>query len=230
MNEERMRILEMVGLGQITAAQAADLLHALEGGLPAKAALPASGSQGSRPSEDPRPAPPMQQAGPPEAGEVTMSVEPAAGGPPADLAKWRSWWIYPFTGGALLTALGAILLNTGNQAGWAVFWLICPGILVFFGAVVMLLSFFSRTARWLHIRVDTGEQDWPRRVAISLPLPLRMGGRLLQLFGNRISALKGVPAGDVILALAEAATPENPLYIEVEQGGGRSERVKIFIG
>ena len=103
-----------------------------------------------------------------------------------------------------------------------------PAIAVAATALVIVTSWFSRTARWLHIRVNTGEDDWPRRIAISLPLPIRLTAWGMRVFGHYIPGIEGMPIDEAILALKDSATPETPFYVEVDEPGG--ERVQVYIG
>jgi hypothetical protein len=101
---------------------------------------------------------------------------------------------------------------------------------IFFGILVILIGWASRTARWLHVRVNTGQDEWPRRVAISLPLPLRTSAWLMRTFGHYIPGLDDlpIPLHEAILALQDSLTPDDPLYVKVDDSDG--ERVEVFIG
>ena len=53
--------------------------------------------------------------------------------------------------------------------------------------------------------------------------------RALRTFGSRIPGMEGIALDEVIMALGESATPDVPLYIEVDQGDN-GEKVEVYIG
>ncbi len=223
MTEERMRILEMIEQGAITAAEGAKLINALDDGedeTPDEAPTP--GELGERilfeeaadPGDQPPPAAPSAPASPAE--------------PPFDFAKWRNWWFIPLAVGVVITGMSGLLVYAGNQGAWNWFWMSCVWVPLLFGIFVIVMAWFSRTARWLHVRVNTGEDEWPRRIAISLPLPFGLTALGLKMFGRYIPNMEGVPLDEAVMALRNSATPESPFYVEVEEPGG--EHVQVYIG
>lgn len=197
--QERLHILEQIDAGQMTAAEGVRRLEALAAG---------------RPPEGPSAAPPP---------------EPSAR--PPDLARWRRWWVVPFGVGLGLTLLSSGLLYWALRAadfrltGW--FFL---ALLPFAGSVaLMALAAASRGARWLHVRVNTGPADRPRRITLSFPLPIRLTAWALRTFGHRIPQLERTGVDELILALGESTSPQNPLYVEVDEGQA-GEKVQVYIG
>ena len=198
---ERLRILEMIETGQISAEEGIRRLGAL---------------------------PDTPAAAWPGGPEPAAKAQPA---PPADLARWRNWWQIPFWLGVAVTVLGGGLLYWALAAaqfrltGW--FGLaLCPFSA---GVLVMALGAASRSAKWIHIRVDTGSGERPRRIALSFPLPIRPTAWFLRTFGDRIPNLRKTGVDELILALGETTTPQNPLYVEVEEGRN-GEHVQVYIG
>jgi CHASE2 domain-containing sensor protein len=96
--------------------------------------------------------------------------------------------------------------------------------LLIFGALVAGLTWWSRTARWLHVRVREEEQ----RINISLPLPLRPAAWALRLARPWVPQLKDTAVDELILSLAEADVEEEILIVEVDEGEG--EQVEVRIG
>lgn len=239
MSEERMRILEMVAQGTINAEQAAQLIQALDDGADdefddVEAMFPED-VNAVDPVEtfetiDEAPADEDDEVGHHE--EEAARREPASESPeiPQQYRKYRSFWYIPLAIGVGITALSGFLVYAGNRADWHWFWMSCVWLPLLFGIVVMMMSAMSRTARWLHVRVNTGQDEWPRRIAISLPLPLRTAGWLMKVFGGWIPGLDDipVPVGDAILALEKSLTPDDPLYVHVEDTDG--EKVEVYIG
>lgn len=220
MEDERMQILEMVASGTITAAQAAQLI----------AALDESGDHPPARSAAPVPAPAVrdQPADPPN--QQAEQNYPDFPEPPLGFKRWNAFWLVPLGIGVIITVISGLLLSAGIEAGWNGFWLFCIWNPLIFGILVILFGWSSRTARWLHVRVNTGQDEWPRRVAISLPLPLRTSAWVMRYFGHYIPGLDDVPVPihEAILALQESLTPDEPLYVNVADSGG--ERVEVYIG
>ena len=89
----------------------------------------------------------------------------------------------------------------------------------------------SRTARWIHVRVNTGHasREWPRKISLSFPLPIRLTAWFLRAFGQFIPDLKKTGVDELILALEDNTSPENPLFVDVHEGED-GERVQVYIG
>ena len=155
--------------------------------------------------------------------------KPAAGLPP-DAEKWRRWWVIPLWIGVGLTVLGGVLLYAAVQAASGVnFWFFCASVPFTLGLLAIILAWQSRTSPWLHLRVQQAPGESPQRIAISLPLPIRPAAWFLRTFGHRIPAMKEQALDEVILAVGKNATPENPIYIQVDEGDD-GEKVEIYIG
>jgi hypothetical protein len=77
--------------------------------------------------------------------------------------------------------------------------------------------------------VHTGQDSWPRKIAISMPLPLRLSAWFLRRFGHRIPQLKGTSVDELLVLLQEGVTADYPIYIEVAEGDG-GERVEVRLG
>lgn len=236
---ERMRILEMIEQGVISAAQGAALIRALEGEEAEKI---------ERTREDPEPVPllepepvayasltPAKPA--PEPGKhalepphrATAHTTPAP--PPTRFARWRNWWYYPLSFGILVTVLSGWLIYVGTQNTWASFWMACIWLPLWLGIFIIVLSWYSHQALWMHVRVQTGQDEWPRRIAVSLPLPLEFGAWVVRTFRSWIPGLPNlddIPLDEIITAVRQGVKPESPIYIEVEEAG--AEKVEVYIG
>ena len=195
----RLRILEHIEAGQLSPAEGIRQLQALG----AAADLP--------PAADKPEAPASQRA--------------------PNLAHWRRWWVLPFAVGLALTMFSSGLLFWALRAadfrlsGW--FFLALAPFTV--SVAVLALAAASRSARWLHLRVDTGRAEWPRQIAISLPLPLGLTVWALRTFGHRLPQLRQTGVDEVLLALGETTSPQTPFYVEVDQGRD-GEKVQVYIG
>ena len=191
MEEERLRILEMVGAGDITPEQAAELLAALD--TPEEAAA----------------------AGPPSL-------------PPADLRenRWARFWIYPLMAGGIVLILGAFIMALVYSTSAAPGWRVCGWLPMILGLGVMLIAWWTRSATWLHLRVR--EEDG-RKVAFSFPLPLTLAAWVLRLAQPFVPQLKDTGVDDLIIALRQGKSRNEPLLINVEDDE-KGESVEIYIG
>jgi hypothetical protein len=213
MNEAEAKILQMVEEGTITGAEAEKLLQALQ---PVERvemfALPEVDTAVSETIVTPE-------------GEVVYSpTEPDA----PDMDYFRHFWLLPF-----LVSLVALLFS--SAALWAVvqfggalnLLLVCLVPLVGLALAATLLTLWSRWAYWLHIRVH---EKRGKRIAISLPVPLRLMGFVLRFAGNRTghSQTGNLAAAATLLEGLQEAPKGEPLMIAVDDEDG--DQVRIFIG
>lgn len=150
---------------------------------------------------------------------------------PADAEKWRRWWMIPLWIGVGIVAIAGLFMLWAYQSAGFGFWFFCSGTFLAMGILVLVLAAQSRTARWLHLRVKQRPGQTPRNIAISLPIPLRFARWIMRIFGGFIPNMGGASASDILMALdalEQSATPENPVYIQVDEEDG--EHVEIFIG
>lgn len=239
---KRLQILEMLESGQIDAEQALGLLQELaaEEATAGEEIQPAADAQAlaqplSNPMQSQAPeASPAQETNP-EASVPEPPLQPeilsTPGGSdlPADAKKWRSWWVYPFWVGVGITVIGALLMVQAVQASGIGAGFVCAGVPFTVGLIVLILAWQSRSARWLHLRVQQRPGERPQKIAISFPLPLRLTAWFLRTFRSRIPGMPEQNLDEILAAVGTSATPENPIYIEVndEEDG---EKVQIYIG
>ena len=137
--------------------------------------------------------------------------------------RWRYWWVVPLSIGF---AAGVTGWGLGQLGGW---WWVCAGPLLVLGVVVMILSAVTAKSPWVHIRVRTGEDKWPRRIAISLPLPLAITARILRWAGLFGGGLDQTAIDDLLLAMEGNITAGNPICIEVNEGES-GEQIEVYLG
>ena len=219
---ERRLILDMIENGKITADEGLGLLKALadsESQFPdEESKLLDSGKQdeaatipGANPITDPEMASEQTDASPPVAKRWPQS----------------GWWQYPLWVGVIVTVIGALLMYWAQHAYGIGFLFFCAWIPLMAGICLMALAWQSRSERWLHLRVEQPPGEWPRRIAISLPVaPVAW---FVRTFKGRIAGLQEASVDELLRALEENTSPENPLFIEVAEGKN-GERVQIFIG
>ncbi|MDX1438150.1 MAG: hypothetical protein R3335_15165 [Anaerolineales bacterium] len=225
---ERLKILEMIDAGDISPEDGLQLLEALSGNPPA----PSAGAGEAHPTDEKQTS--LEVLDQPEApdGGPGPVLAPASGPEQAsslDDIAWRGWWKYVFWTGAGFMAVGALLLALTIQLGAGPFWYFVAGVPVFFGFIVLIFGLYSRSSRWIHIRIKQQPGEFPSKIALSFPLPLRPAAWFIRVFGRWIPHLDETGLDELILALGDSASPENPLYVQV-QDDEDGEQVEVYIG
>jgi len=205
-SDEQMDILRMIEEKQISPDKGIQLLEALFAGEEATVEPIATGDKGEPGASS-------------SAGET--AALPAA---TPDFSRFRHLWLIPLAMGVFLiaVALGFIVLVQKTSPGS--FFLLCGGMPLLLGLMAIALALWSRTARWLHVRVR-GEQ----RISLSFPLPLRLAGWVLRLARPYVPQLEETGLDEVILALDENLVGEEGFYVDV-QDGKDGEHVQVYIG
>ncbi len=147
--------------------------------------------------------------------------------PPPDFSRWRSLWAIPMWVGIGFTILFAYLMSQAAAAG-SVFWMLCVSLPFALGVLLIVIGWGSRTARWLHLRIQQRPGETPQRISISFPLPLQFAGWILRIFRGHIKGMEEIDVEGMLAAVGSNTSPENPLYVEVDEGNG--EKVQIYIG
>lgn len=230
---ERRLILEMIQSGKITSTEGLNLLNALSDSEEAPN-LDSDDVRGSEISDIPdmdteftsQDTRQGTNQDPPLIGEVLEPVDVTL---PPDIEKWRRWWVIPLWIGVAITILGGLMMSWAQQTYGYGFWFACAWVPLLLGVILIVMAWGSRTARWLHIRVQQRPGEWPKKIAFSFPIPLRMTAWFLRIFGDFIPGLRGTSVDELVVALGDSTSPENPLFIEVEDGED-GERVEVYIG
>jgi hypothetical protein len=226
---ERIQILEMIESGTITASDGARLLQALEqdneaAGEVASQSDSTDFSQHFEVKGDSFP--PEDQYGTETlSGDVTSEVFDL------QLEKWKRWWMIPLWIGAGFTIVGGLLMLWAYQSSGFGFWFACTWFPFLLGVAMMMMAWGSRSARWLHLRVQQEPGEWPRTIAFSFPLPLRFAAWFMRNFGRYIPKINetGIDFDHLIEVFEETTTSETPFYVEVDEGEN-GETVQIYIG
>jgi hypothetical protein len=226
MNEsERLQILEMIEKGVISASEGVRLLNSLQGN-PDEAVLPVitefvSATEG-QPEINPEPEVIDQSPPPgPKTSSPTTKFDPG-------IKKWRRFWWIPLTIGIVTTVISGLLMFLAYQRSGFGFWFACLWFPLIFGVIVISLSAASRTARWLHVRIQQAPGERPQSIGISLPVPIRFTAWILRIFKPHISGLDKASLDEAVLAL-EKISPDEPFYVKVDEGES-GEKVEVYIG
>jgi len=273
----RLRVLEMIDEGSITAEEGLRLLQAFsaadvaaEAGdqvdfVAESAVLPLNDAEVLRQAEVPHeaeiPLPDgattslqpdsIERVGitasqPEPSGESTAAIHPADAeqpadaeslaaaatsltGLPADALKWKRWWMVPVWIGVAITVFGGLFMYLAMESSGLGFWFVCASVPFTLGLLVIVLAWGSRNAPWLHLRVQQPPGERPEKIAFSLPLPVRPAVWFLRTFSRWIPDLKEQAWDEVILAIGDKTSPDNPLYIIVDEEE-TGEKVEIYIG
>lgn len=140
------------------------------------------------------------------------------------MPDWRSWWYLLLGFGLAGVAAGGWLATVG---GW---WWVCAIPALFLGVLFFVLALASFRSPWLHIRIDTGQETWPRRITLGLPIPFRFISWVLRRFGSRMPGLDNTAVDELLLSLEGNLSSANPLVIDVHEDGSRGERIRVFLG
>jgi hypothetical protein len=221
-----MHILQMIEDGKITADEGMRLLNAMSGNKPADAKTSATAEAASPDLGE------TVQTGeaspPPGLGEIAS--EPKVTAPPnPQVNYWKRWWMLPMFVGLAVTVVGGLLMYWAVQSSGVGFWFLCSWVPLLIGLAISAVAWASRTSRWVHIRVDRTGGERPKRIAISLPIPLKVVAWVLRTFGTRIRNLNNTAVDEILLALEESATPDEPIFIDVTNGK-KGERVQVYFG
>lgn len=231
MASTRGEILDMIAHGELKADEAIILLNAL---ARERASADVSGDAPTDPAPDVPAFPGATQSSPLgdlplDRGEVIEVAPPTA--PPEGLWHARLAWLLWAAGGLVVLIVALWLLVGLWNAGWfgAIAAVVIPGPIALVALLVMLYGLLGAGQPWIHVDVETGEEHWPQRIALTLPLPLRPAGVLLRALSGRLPALRRTAIDDVILSLDAADLKRNPLIIDVPEGG-KGQQVRLVVG
>lgn len=204
--DERLEILEMIQRGTISPQEGLNLIGALRETWEEE--LESSLEMNGGESESLLPAPDFE-------GE--------------DFDKWRAWWIIPFWLGVGITTLGGALMYWAWSANGVGIGFILAWIPFMLGVGMMALGWNSKTGPWVHIRIHRKSGEAPKRIAISLPIPIRFFAWTIRTFGSFIPGLDTTGIDEVILALGNNYPGDLPLSINVSDDED-GEQVEVYIG
>lgn len=201
MNFELLAIIKKVQAGELTIADAASQMETLEFASNSEARsaqlIPAENLERDEP----------------------LQVEETQ----PEIGWWKDAWLFPFWVGTGIFVFAAILMGWAYSSG-RFFWFYCAWLPLLFGLLALFLGWWSRTSRWLHVRVEGAES---KQVSISFPLPLRLASWLLRIFGPIIPQLKRQNLTELPVILDALRQAEGPLTVEVNDKNG--ERVRVYI-
>lgn len=234
----RMTILQMIEDGKISAEEGLRLLQAISGGpseAPEETFSELPGPEVPTPQAAPAPAERSQTvAGEPQSPDAEVIPPPAAShAVPPEMERWRNFWMVPLWIGVGVTVVSGLLMYLAMLNSGLGFWFACATTPFVLGVVLMALAWQTRRAHWLHLRIQQKPGESPQRISLSFPLPLRLLAWFLRTFRHRIPKLdenlKEKSVDEILMALDKTTTPQNPLFVQVDEGED-GEKVTIYIG
>ena len=235
---ERSKILEMIEDGSITAEEGLRLLEAIDSSaselvpdLEVDAQLTQVELEPAWTEPPPIPDPDIAAEEADHYEDVEILDDKSTSSPPdlEDMKRWKRWWFIPLWVGIGITVIGGLLMFWAYNAGGFGFWFACAWFPFLLGVGVLALAWGSRTAPWLHVRVQQAPGETPQRIAISFPIPVYLTVWGLRLFGHYIPKMEGIPLDEVILAIKDVAKDGTPFFVDVDEGEN-GEKVQVFIG
>jgi hypothetical protein len=166
----------------------------------------------------------LEGSAPDDADSTTPSMEEHVSPTSRATGMWRSWWLLIPALGLAFTAFGGWL---GSIGGW---WWLCAAPSLLVGILLLLLAVLTQNSPWLHVRIDTGQESWPRHVAFSFPVPIRLASWGLRKWGHYARGLDVTAVDELLLSLEGNITADNPIHIEVDQDEETGERIQVFLG
>jgi len=218
-SEERLKILDMIEQGVISAEEGYSLIQALQ----EDDAIPDDGMEINEmdPFTDPG-----DRLG---VIQETEDHEPAQFPDPEDMNKWKRFWFIPVWIGAGITVIGGRLMFWAWRASGFSFWFACTWFPFLLGVLVLALGWGSQKSPWLHVRVHQKPGESPEKIAISIPIPIRLTAWFLRTFGHFIPHMDATGLDEVILALGDTKEGDVPFFVDVDEGED-GEKVQVFIG
>jgi hypothetical protein len=156
-------------------------------------------------------------------GEPGVSSSPSISD--EEMKKWKQWWMYPMYVGVAIVVLAAMWMSSSYANHGYNFWFYCAWLPFLLGILLIGISSRSKAGPWVHVRVKSENQ----RVAVSIPIPIRLTAWGLKNFGHYIPHMENTALDEIILALEDTSKAGTPLYVQVDDGED-GERVEVFIG
>ena len=211
--DERLRVLDQIERGEISAQEGIQRLEAL--GQPDAATQAVD------------PASPGSSEGPEGLGQrAGLATEAAAPVRKTQPVVVRVVSQVVFWSGIAWLLIGALLVAAVYIWSIPALWLAWGGVLMGLGLLVMLLGWWLQRARWLSLRV---REAGGRHFAFALPLPLGLTAWALRVARPFVPQLRETGMDEVILALRDQVSDGQPLVVDVQEGD-QGEQVQVYLG
>jgi hypothetical protein len=238
-DNERIRILEMIERGELSADEGIRRMAALGGEgdpLPEPESAMSLLERIERGELSPTAAIAKMGSGAQAAAGERIEVlhGQTASRPPIsddELERWRRWWQIPlYLGLAVVLFSSYWAYSAFESAGGVSFWFFCAWAPLLAGLALLLLAWGSRSGTWVHVRVNEPPKEGKSgtRVAVSIPLPLGFTMWVLRNFGHYFPEMPHTSVDELLQALGNSAKAGEPLYVNVDDEDGT--HVEVYIG
>ena len=163
-----------------------------------------------------------------EAVDETGDTETDSSSPPVETPRVGSLWLIPMYLGLAVFVCGALFAFPAYATSGSWLFAVCGWPLFVIGLLTMVTAYAARNSRWIHIRV-TNVDGGQRNIKLSFPLPLRLSAWALKFASRWSPRLKDTNVDELIVALNDSVTRDEPLFIDVQEGAD-GERVQVYIG
>ncbi len=140
---------------------------------------------------------------------------------------WKSLWSLILIGGAILTGFSAFWAYQGYQKaglGWG-FWLAwIPFIL---GILIMLFGWVLLDSPWLQLKILTTDLEKPKKIQLTIPLPLKLASWTLKTFHNYLpQEVHNMEINGMLTEIEGSLKRGEPFQIEVDD---KDDGDQVFI-
>jgi len=148
--------------------------------------------------------------------------------PPVEMPHFGNLWLTPMYVGLVLFVCGALAVYPLYASSGSWLLVVCGWPLFVIGLLTLIAAWLARRSRWIHIRI-TNVDGSKRNIKLSFPLPLRLSAWALKIGARFVPKLKDTSIDEVIVALNEGLSSDQPFYVDVQEGDD-GERVQVYIG
>lgn len=139
------------------------------------------------------------------------------------------FWIIPLLIGVTLLAISSFdLYQNYRISGMNTrFWL--SFIPLTFGILFVYMSWSLENARWIQLDIRQPKGEKPEKIILAFPLPFRLVGKLLRIFGSRLPPkFRQMDLAEMLATFDDQINHQDPVFINVDDDDGT--KVKIYLG
>ena len=219
----RMNILERIELGEMEADEALEYLESnpRDGyGSGSRLDLLQQIDEGSLTAEDALHLLDSGRSTEEDEAQPQSSVDEHAESARERLRSRARWGLLALSVG--LSAVGGWLASLG---GW---WWAGAAPVLLLGVPLLVLVVVSWQSVWLFVNIHTAE-EWPKRITICFPVPLRLAGWVIRSFRGWMPGLSSTAVDELLVELEENIHTSQPVAIDIDETES-GERVQVYLG
>ena len=219
--QERNQVLKMIEDGKITPEEGLTLMQALDQNLAEDETTIGDAEAGSTSGAE-------AAAKKSEAQTEQSNLDTDSRFARVKSTAKRLWQI-PLWIGIGVTVLSALGMYGIMRGPGMNFWFYFLSLPLFLGVALIAAAVGSRRARWIFVDVHQKSGDWPQRIFLGFPLPLKLATWFLRTFGDKIPDSKKTNVDELIQVVEAGFAGSEPLILNADGGDG-GERVRVYIG